>query len=212
MMVVGGIFMWLRSVLFSCILAFAYLGAFTHCGGGSSVDLSGESSAIGGNEQSGDDDDSSEEATSSFTSETVEDDEVVQSAEAGAVGDNNEAEVVNAPELGYVTETLVYLDCCIADTLDADEDDDIEECTRTAAGDPETDYVSLGCTQGESTITYNYYCTSSIDAEENEIFLITRDTDDDPVVTEELFGTILVTCQEAEDGSAELFEEEYIVS
>ena len=198
-----------RIILFSLILSFAYVGAFTNCGGkGSSVDLTGETSTLNNNNQANDD----TTDNANFTSETVEDDEVVQTDDAGTEGDTNEDHVVDAPVMGYVTETLVYIDCCVADATDLDLDGDTDECTRTTAGDPALDYVALSCSQGSNTIEYHYYCTSSTDTESNEIFIVSRDTDDDPVVTDELFQTILVTCETAEDGTSSLFEEDYIVS
>lgn len=180
-----------RIILLSVILAWGYSAGFANCGGkGSSVDLSGETSTLNNNNQQ------NSEEEPSFTSETVEDDEVVQAEDSGSEGDSNVDAVVDAPELGYVTDALVYIDCA----------------DKTAAGNPEVDYVALSCTKNEETITYYYYCTSSTDAEDNEIFIVSRDTDDDPAVTDDLYQTILVTCQEATDGSPELFEEEYIVS
>ena len=185
--------MWLKSNFLLLFVSLIMLGLFANCGGkGSNVDLSGETSTL--NDQGGGEE--NEESNSNFTSETVEDEEVVQTEEDGDEGDSNEEIVVDAPELGYVTDSLVYIDCA----------------DKTEAGDPALDYVALSCTQNETTITYYYYCTASTDEEDNEIFIVTRDTDDDPAITEDFFETILVTCQEAEDGSPELFEEEYIVS
>lgn len=184
-----------RSSIIVLILSFGAVALCTNCGGeGSNIDLSGETSTI--NQKYTNAAAPIEESEPTFTSETVEDSEVVQSAEAGESGDSNADTAIDAPELGYVTDALVYIDCSL----------------KTAEGDPDADYVALSCTQGESTIEYLYYCTTSTDTEGNEIFIVTRDTDDDPVVTDELFETILVTCQEADDGSPELFEEEYIVS
>lgn len=151
------------------------------CGG--NVDLDGDSGFGGA-------------ISASLISQTVEDNEIVQTFESGEDGQSNEEVVIDAPEMGYVSETLVYIDCS----------------NKLASGNPEVDYVALSCSHGGETIEYHYYCTASFDGDDNEIFVVTRDTDDDPVVTDELFDNVLVTCEEGEDGLPQLFEEEYIVS
>ncbi len=152
--------------------------------GGSSVQLSS-----GGPP---DDDDVGEDAVAVLSTETFEAGESVQSSDSSS---DNEDVAVNAPLLSAVTDEIAFLDCS----------------THEAEGDPAADYVALTCDVGVHTVTYAYYCTATTDEDDNEIFTISRDTDDDPVVTDELFPSILVTC-EKNDGEPELFEEEFIAS
>ena len=164
------------------IFAMLCLTLLTACGG-SSVQLSSDGNDGG---------DVGEDAVAVLSTETFEDGESVQTSDTTS---NNEDVAVNAPLLSAVTDEIAFLDCS----------------SNEAEGDPATDYVALTCDVGVHTITYVYYCTATTDGDGNAIFTISRDTDDDPAVTDELYQSILVTCQK-ESGEPELFEEEFIAS
>lgn len=177
------------------LLFFVFLVILTQCGGGGSgVDLNGD----GANTEDPPAADGEEEITVGLTSETIEDEEVVYTTEEADGVTSNEEVATIAPEMGIISADSAYLDCS----------------SRTEAGDPELDYVSLTCTNdaGTSTIEYRFYCTASTDAEGNEIFIVTRIVGDDTATAEELWSTAIITCEENADGETEFFEEEYIVT
>lgn len=179
---------------FTVLFTFLLFLSHAQCGGGGSgVDLSGDDSNIDDNDLDGDD---TEDSPVGLTSETVEDEEVVYTTdeEDGVVSNEDVATI--APEMGIIDEDSAYVDCS----------------TRTEAGDPELDYVSLTCTNdaGTSSIEYRFYCTASSD--DSEIFIVTRIVGSDTSTAEELWDSIIITCNENEDGETEFFEEEYIVS
>ncbi len=178
--------------LTTIFLAFLFFFTQSQCGG-SGVDLAGDDSNLD-NPPAGDDDD--DEITVGLTSETVEDEEVVFSTEDDGEVTTNEEIATIAPEMGIITADSAYLDCS----------------TRTEEGDPELDYVSLTCTNdaGTSTIEYRFYCTAS--ADDSEVFVVNRIIGSDTSTAEELWDTIIITCEENTDGETEFFEEEYIVS
>ena len=78
----------------------------------------------------------------------------------------------------------------------------IFDCNSKDASDPDTDYVSVTCTVGSSSVVYDYYCVDGITERENQ-----GDTSD----TAELFEDVSVTCSNS-SGTPILTEEELIVS
>lgn len=182
-----------RNIIFILLLQSTLL--LSHCGGGSGVDLSGDDSNVGNS--SGDGDSTADEDSVGLSSETIEDEEVVYTySEDDADSTTNEDVATIAPEMGIITSDSAYIDCS----------------TRTEEGDPELDYVSLTCANETSSIEHHYYCTASVDEDDNEIFIVSRVIVDDESPAEELWSTSIVTCIENEDGSVEFFEEDYIVS
>lgn len=95
-------------------------------------------------------------------------------------GDND-----NAPTNSVLTSLNVILDCTDKDT-----------------SDPDTDYVSVTCTVGSTSIVYDYSCADGITQRENE---------DDATDTAELFEDISVTCSSSSSAPT-LTEAELIVS
>lgn len=118
--------------------------------------------------------------------QTVEDNEVIETTEE---------EDIDAPIVSNVSSNLVSIDCA----------------EKTAAGNPDEDYVEITCENSQGTLLYYYYCVEGTESEDGD-FIVAREDSDNPDTVERLFETTLVTCQEDDADDPEIIEEDFIVS